>query len=172
MFGWVSLAAALTSRWNRWRARSVFVRAGDSTLRATTRPMVMCSALIHPAHAAAAEFVEDSVLAEEESVGLAGEQPLGLEARQQAAVHQAPGHHPAAVGIRDRREGQFEPGLRDQAAGLDVLDERFAIEAGRILLGHGRSPVGASGRRCGRITEAPSYEVCRRVKVPNDRLPS
>src|SRR5581483_276760 len=99
------------------------------------------------AHRPAAELLLDDVLAEDEPVGPAGEQAVGLEAGEEPGGDEEPGG--LLGGRRPRREGGGGLGQlagREQAAGPDRVEQ--GVTVGQLLRGrgHGRS-VSSVGAR-------------------------
>ena len=78
MLGCESLAAASTSRWNRSTAPGCFMAAEERTLIATSAFHPPVLGLQHHAHAAFAQLVQHDVLAEDQPLGLALVDGLGL----------------------------------------------------------------------------------------------
>ena len=98
MFGSSSLATARASRRNRSRYDESFTRLVRQHLDRDTTPHQLVLGQVDAAHAALADLAEQLVLAEAEALVLAGEQLVGLPARDEV--------------FRDQQLGELDSGLR------------------------------------------------------------
>ena len=126
MLGCASLAAASTSRWNRSTAPACFMAAEERTLIATRRSIRRCWAFKHHAHAAFAQLVQHDVFAEDQPLGLALVDGLGLVLGQLAVLDEGLGELLDILGPLVGREAVLERGdfgRRHQPALGQPLDE-------------------------------------------------
>ena len=91
--------------------------------------------LEHLPHAAGADFVEDRVVAEDQRLGSARVDFLGLKFRQMLALDQLPGKFLGVFGLGLRRNKIFQLARRDDARIGKLLDELFEGDGHDFLQG-------------------------------------
>src|SRR5437868_6524445 len=112
------------------------------------------------AHAAATELVEDAVLAELKAAGSAGQQHLGLKAREQAFLDQVAGEHRRLFGVRQLISQCGEFLERHQTALPQPGEERCAVVAASG--GHEQSEVVRGFRNYSR------HDSVRRIAIEDE----
>ena len=145
MLGWTSWATARTSRRNSSRARSVSQQVGGQHLEGDDALHGAVLGLEDAAHAAAAQLIEDAILAQDEAGWCADQQALGLEARQHTLFDKDAGDDAAPIGGGQHRQQGLELGRADQPACPQVGQEGVPINRGGCW--HAYRPRGPIERR-------------------------